>query len=76
MCHAPMGSALMFGGGPLSAVVRGPFGEDQRAERIDGERSSSSRHLSEKSDLSLRNSSPLVYAVRSGSHNAGSGAQT
>ena len=38
MCLAPVGSAPMFGGGPLSAVVRGPFGEDHRAERIDGER--------------------------------------
>ena len=38
MSPALMGSALMFGGGPLSAVVRGPFGEDHRAERIDGER--------------------------------------
>ena len=38
MCHAPMGSAPMFGGAPLSAVVRGPFGEDHHAKRIDGER--------------------------------------
>ena len=38
MCPAPVGSAPMFGGGPLSAVVRGPSGEDHRAERIDGER--------------------------------------
>ena len=38
MSPALMGSAPMFGGGPLSAVVRGPFGEDHRAERIDGER--------------------------------------
>jgi hypothetical protein len=38
MCHAPVGSASMLGGGPLSAVVRGPSGEDHRAERIDVER--------------------------------------
>ena len=37
MFPALMGSASMFGGAPLSAVVRGPFGEDHRAERIDGE---------------------------------------
>ena len=38
MSPALMGSAPMFGGAPLSAVVRGPLGEDHRAERIDGER--------------------------------------
>ena len=37
MCPALMGSAPMLGGGPLSGVVRGPSGEDHRAERIDGE---------------------------------------
>ena len=38
MFPASIGSASMFGGGPLSAVGRGPSGEDHRAERIDGER--------------------------------------
>ena len=38
MFPALMGSASMFGGAPLSAVVRGPLGEDHRAERIDVEK--------------------------------------